>query len=60
MQGWTLAVLMGLLSLLGLVMASGAEDEIFYGTGLALFVFGVLFVFAVISRNVGREPTEPR
>lgn len=54
MQGWTLAVLMGLLSLLGLVMASGASDRIFYGTGLALFVFSVLFVFVLIKRNVGR------
>lgn len=54
MHGWTLAVLMGLLSLVGLVMASGADDEIFYGTGLALFVFGVLFIFVIINRNVGR------
>lgn len=51
---WALAVVMGLLSLLGLVMASQAEDSVFYGTGLGLFVFGVLFIFVVINRNVGR------
>ncbi|MDX1541688.1 MAG: hypothetical protein R3349_09825 [Geminicoccaceae bacterium] len=54
MHGWTLAILMALLSLVGLIMASGAEDEVFYGTGLALFAFGVLFVFVVINRNIGR------
>ena len=51
---WILGGAMALLSLLGLVLASAAEDGIFYGTGLALFGFGVLFVFGLIHRNVGR------
>lgn len=54
MNSWVLAVIMGLIALLGLVMASGAEDEVFYVTGLALFAFGVLFIFVIIGRNVGR------
>jgi hypothetical protein len=51
---WVLGAVMGLLGLLGLLMASRAVDTIFYGTGLALFVFGVLFIFVLINRNVGR------
>lgn len=52
--GWALMVVMGLLAFLGLVMASGAEDGVFYGTGLGLFVFGVLFIFVLIKQTVGR------
>ena len=51
---WLLGGVMALLSLFGLGMASAAEDTIFYGTGLALFIFGVLFIFGLIYRYVGR------
>lgn len=51
---WILGACMGLLSLLGLALASAAEDPVFYGTGLAFAVFGVLFVFALINRHTGR------
>jgi hypothetical protein len=51
---WILGALLALLSLLGLVMASGAEDELFSGVGLAFFLFGVFFIFALIRRYVGR------
>jgi hypothetical protein len=54
MGSWVLGAVMGLLGLLGLLMASRAVDTIFYGTGLALFVFCVLFIFVLINRNVGR------
>ena len=47
---WILGALMALLSLLGLVMASGAEDGLFYGVGLAFFLFGVLFIFGLIQK----------
>lgn len=50
---WILGVVMGVLALLGLVMASAAVDSIFYGTGLALTAFGVLFIFVLIKRNTG-------
>jgi hypothetical protein len=50
---WVLGTIMGLLSLIGLALASAAEDTVFYGTGLALFVFGVLFIFGLIHRHVG-------
>ena len=50
---WILGGIMGLLSLVGLFMASHAHDTVFYGTGLALFVFGVLFIFFLIRKSVG-------
>ncbi len=52
-SAWVLGILMGLLALLGLVMASAAVDPIFYATGLGLCVFGILFVFSLIKKHVG-------
>lgn len=54
MGSLVLGVVMGVLGLFGLFMASAARDDVFYGTGLAFFVFGVLFVFGLIHRHVGR------
>ncbi len=51
---WILGAVMGLIALLGLFLASRAQDDIFYATGLGLFVFGVLFIFFLINRYVGR------
>ena len=51
---WVLGTAMGLLSLLGLALASAAEDRVVYGTGLVLFLFGVLFIFSLINGAVGR------
>jgi hypothetical protein len=45
---------MGVLALLGLFVAAGAQDGVFYATGLGLFVFCVLFIFVMIYRQVGR------
>ncbi len=50
---WTLGIIMGLVALLGLIMASDAVDAVFYGTGLALTIFGVLFIFVLIKQNTG-------
>ena len=52
---WVLGGVMAFLALLGLGLASRAEDDVFYGTGLGLFVFGVLFIFVLIHRYVGRK-----
>jgi hypothetical protein len=49
-------VLGGIIALLGLGLASRAEDDVLYGTGLGLFVFCVLFIFYLIHRYVGRSP----
>ena len=51
---WILGALLALLSLVGLFMASGAEDDLFYGVGLVFFLFGVLFIFGLIKKYVGR------
>ena len=51
---WVLGGVMALLALFGLGLAGRAEDDVFYGTGLGLFVFCVLFIFYLIHRNVGR------
>jgi hypothetical protein len=51
---WILGAAMGLLSLFGLFLASAAHDDVFYGTGLALFLFGILFIFGLIHRYAGR------
>ena len=48
---WILGIVMVFLALIGLIMASTAVDPIFYGTGLALTAFGVIFVFILIKQN---------
>lgn len=52
-SSWVLGAIMALVAIFGLVMASHAVDAIFYGTGLALTAFGVLFIFALIRQNNG-------
>ena len=54
MASLVLGGVMGVLALLGLFVASGAEDDVFYFTGLGLFVFCVLFIFGMIHQQVGR------
>ena len=54
MASLVLGGVMGVLALLGLFVASGAEDDVFYFTGLGLFVFCVLFIFVMIHQQVGR------
>jgi hypothetical protein len=47
---------MGALSLIGLFLASRAHDGTFYLFGLLLFLFGVLYVFALIHKHTGHPP----
>ncbi len=51
--------LMALLSVIGLFMASRADDQAFYWTGLAVFLFGVPIVFGLIGKSYG-PPREER
>jgi hypothetical protein len=53
-SSFVLAAVVGVLALLGLFLAAGAKDGVFYATGLGLFVFCVLFIFGMIHRQVGR------
>jgi hypothetical protein len=41
---------MVLVSLIGLIMASQAVDTAIYLSGLALFMFGVLFVYRMVQK----------
>lgn len=53
---WILGGLMTLLGLLGLIMASRAQDDVFHFVGLVFFLFSVLFVFTLIGRGTGKPP----
>ncbi|MEM7021906.1 MAG: hypothetical protein AAF637_04850 [Pseudomonadota bacterium] len=48
-----LGAVMVVLALFGLAMAANARDDVFYGTGLGLFLFCVLFIFVLIHRRTG-------
>jgi tetrahydromethanopterin S-methyltransferase subunit B len=50
-SSWVMGGFVGVLGLVGLVMASGARDDAIYGFGLGVFVFAVLFVFLLIKRG---------
>ena len=52
---WIFGGLLCLLSLLGLFMASRAQDDAFYLAGLMIFLFSVLFIFGLIGRYVGND-----
>lgn len=51
---WIFGAVMGLLSFLGLFIASRAHDAPLYWAGLAFFAFGVLFIFGLIARHTGK------
>lgn len=50
-SSWVMGGFVGVLGLVGLVMASGARDEAIYGFGLGVFVFAVFFVFLLLKRG---------
>lgn len=54
MGQWVLGALMGLLSLIGLLLASRAHEGALYVVGLLLFAFGVAFNYWLVARNTGK------
>lgn len=54
-DAWILGTLMGVLALIGLIMASQAVDPVFFGTGLGLCLFGILVIFGLIHRHAGNS-----
>lgn len=44
------------IAILGLFMASRAEDPIYYFQGMLMFGFGVAFTFYLISSTVAPKP----
>ena len=56
-SAWITGALMGLLSLLGLILAGNAVDGSFQFFGLLLFLFGVLMIFRLIASSI--DPHDP-
>jgi hypothetical protein len=54
MADFIVGAIMGVISLLGLFLASRAVDGMFYVFGLLLFLFGVAFIFTLITRHTGQ------
>jgi F0F1-type ATP synthase assembly protein I len=52
-------VLMGLLSFLGLFLASRAHDAMLYVVGFLLFGFGLAFIFSLIVKHTGHPTKQP-
>lgn len=46
---WVLGGVMGIMALLGLILAAYAQERAFYTIGLALFVFSCGFIFFLIK-----------
>lgn len=47
---WIMGGVIGLLGLLGLFMASRAHDDMFYFSGILLFVFAIFLIFRLIGK----------
>jgi hypothetical protein len=56
MGNWILGVILGVVSLIGLLVASRTGEGAFHAVGLLLFAFCILGVFTLIHRNTG-HPT---
>lgn len=54
MAQWIFGVIMGLLSMLGLLVASRAHDPMLHTAGLLFFAFGIGFIFWLIAKNTGQ------
>lgn len=48
-------ILMGVLGLVGLILASGAQDNEMYLFGMSLFAFALLFLFGYLKRHFDRR-----
>lgn len=58
MAAFVTGAIMGVLSLVGLLLASRAQDGAFHFFGLLLFLFGVIYIFTLIHRHTGQPPGE--
>jgi predicted exporter len=54
MGGWIVGVVMALVAILGLFLASGAQDGTMEWVGMLLAIFGVGYCYALIVNNTGR------
>jgi hypothetical protein len=62
LDSWIMSGVAGILGVVGLFLAAGANDGGIYLFGLLLFAFAILFIFARIKGAFdaaeGRAPTE--
>lgn len=58
MASWIIGAVMGLIALFGLLLASRAHDGVFSYFGLALFAFGVLYIYGMVIRATGHPPRQ--
>lgn len=56
MASCVFGAIMGILSIVGLLLASGAHDSMMYVAGLLLFLFGVAMIFGLIHRATSYPP----
>lgn len=54
-RSWILGGAIGLLGLVGLFVAAGTHDRMYYGLGLALFVFCCGLIFKMIKKAFDRQ-----
>ncbi len=59
MAPWIYGIVLGLLSLVGLFLASRAHDPMLYTVGLLFFAFGVAFIFGLIIKHTGHPSSQP-
>lgn len=57
-SSWVMGAFVGVLGLVGLVLAAGAHDVPIYGFGLGVFGFAILFVFFLVKRSFDRAGEE--
>jgi hypothetical protein len=55
MGTWIFGIIMALLSLIGLLVASRAHDQMMTTVGFLLVAFGLAFIFWLIAKNTGRQ-----
>jgi uncharacterized membrane protein YfcA len=55
MGNWIFGVAMAVLSMVGLLVASRAHDQMLSVVGFLLTAFGLAFIFWLIARNTGNH-----
>ncbi len=55
LSSWGVGIAMALLSLLGLIIASRATDDVIFWTAIGLMLFGILFNYYLAGRSNKRR-----
>lgn len=54
MGSWAIGVVMAVLAVVGLFLASGAQDGTMEWVGLLLTIFGIGYIYRLIIENTGK------